>query len=105
MVTYKCDICDKEFNHKGNYDRHKNRKNSCKNNPLKSIKKKQIKTQKNITCNYCYKNFSRSDSLSKHVKSRCKIKKNLESNKDDIINLLLIKVTNLEKILQEKNIL
>ncbi len=30
MVMYKCDRCDKLFNHKGDYTRHINRKNHVK---------------------------------------------------------------------------
>ena len=30
MVEYNCEICNKKFFHKGNFLRHKNRKNLCK---------------------------------------------------------------------------
>ena len=30
MVLYICSLCNKKFNHKGDYTRHINRKNKCK---------------------------------------------------------------------------
>jgi hypothetical protein len=30
MVNYECDVCKKVFDHKGNYNNHKAKKNPCK---------------------------------------------------------------------------
>jgi hypothetical protein len=71
MVRYTCYKCHKEFDHKGNYERHINRKRSCvshKNNNLNninnkindSIKEKKIKKILNLINN----NSDSFDSLS-----------------------------------------
>ena len=78
MVLYKCDICDKEFNKKSNYNSHKNRKRPCKKyNPL-IPKNKSKKIQKN-RCTFCGKNYSSKSNLNKHMKRSCKGLKNSEN--------------------------
>ena len=69
----------------------------------KSSTKKHQKTPKNIVineCQYCYKTFSRSDSLVRHY-GRCKIKKNENKNdKQEIKELKKI----VEKLLVENKV-
>lgn len=97
MVTYTCEKCNKEFQHKGHYITHINRKYMCNTKNIK-IKKKQIDEnihQKNailpiiiaknpslgqidITCEYCKKCFSRSDNYKRHISKRCKIFNNMQ---------------------------
>ena len=43
MVKYICEKCNKEFNHKGSYDKHMNRKKSCiDNNQQQQINKNDL---------------------------------------------------------------
>ena len=98
-MLYKCKRCDKEFNQKSNYNYHLNRKNPCKNinniintdtnneiiqnlnNPSNSINNPSnsinnpANSIKNLSCIYCNRIFTRSDSLLCHTKNRCEIKK------------------------------
>ena len=87
---YYCSKCNKPFSNQYNLQRHfiyfceeKSNNiiqlNSEKNNQRKIIMnndeaplKKKIK--KEYKCVYCHKQFSRSDSLNRHYKARCKIK-------------------------------
>ena len=55
-------------------------------------------------CDYCYQTFSRHDTLKRHVKNRCKIKKEDDDNKENIFKLLLEKeeLLKLERAEKEK---
>ncbi len=87
MVKYICNGCDKIYDHKGGYDRHKNKKNPCVpivNNNINIIKKEDIiieylpnvqnlaiietETHKDLKCKYCHNIFSTSSGYHKHVK-------------------------------------
>jgi len=80
MVSYKCSRCGKIFNHKGDFTRHKNRKNPCK------IKNKISKNPKNPksnpkqfhrpSCPECGKRYSSSSNLNKHIRRSCPVLKN-----------------------------
>jgi len=92
MVLYICNICLKEFNHKGNYQTHINRKFKCK----KIIIEKKEESNKGIIipkqdsnnrCNYCNKIYSTISNLNKHLKI-CKVKKE-ENIKQELYNLLV----------------
>ena len=94
-MLYKCIRCNKEFNQKSNYNYHLNRKNPCininnienteimqnLNNPSNSTNNPSNSTNNpsnsinNLSCIYCNRTFTRSDSLLCHTKNRCKIKK------------------------------
>ena len=113
MVSYNCEKCYKVFDLKGDYKRHINRKNPCKiippkltNQPPKINEEKMIyDTNSNICphqnlhqniynekknqCNYCWKFFSRQDSLNRHLEHRCKIKKEQDNVKEQIFKQLL----------------
>jgi 5-methylcytosine-specific restriction endonuclease McrA len=76
-----------------------------KKNPC--IIKEQIKTTNNsnitqnnsqnaqiinsFSCLYCNKIFNRKDNHTRHIKNYCKVKKNLDNEKEKIFNLLLAK--------------
>jgi hypothetical protein len=45
--------------------------------------------KKTIKCNYCLKSYTRIDSLNRHIKSYCKIKKQDDHNKEQIYQQLL----------------
>jgi len=123
MVLYKCDICYKQFRDKYDLSRHKNRKFSCsKTIPVHTeIYQQKCKTVYELNnnsnldrtdncekvkhvCNWCNNSFSQKSSLNRHLKSRCKVKKNNDKEKEDIYIKLLEenkklvkKVKNLEK--------
>lgn len=115
MVEYTCLKCNKIFIKKSNYDSHINRKRDC----LKSTKITPINTDDNIStteitpintnnnilsleivssCNYCKKYFSRVDALTRHLKDRCKVKKDMDIEKE----LILEKLINQNKILMDE---
>ena len=56
MNLYKCDDCKKEFKKKSNYDDHRKRQKSCKDDIMKKHK-----------CQYCKKIYCRIDSLNRHI--------------------------------------
>ena len=101
MVLYICSLCNKKFNHKGDYTRHINRKNKCKiipsNNNNIVIKKKeetfQNRNSSKHICNYCNRSYSRRPNLNKHLKT-CKVKKD---------NLLVSKINDLNIIIEQQN--
>jgi len=100
MNSYKCNTCNKIFNRKWNLIRHENKKNPCTITPpttANSTPPKTAKLRQIIKCNYCHKEFTRKDSLNKHLKSRCKIKKQIELDKEEIFQSLIKKVEQLEK--------
>ena len=90
MVNYKCTLCNKIFNHKGDYKRHKNRKTLCidissdnDDNFSKNTCKKKSATfgtdvpkvaPYSIKCIYCNRHYKRNSELNRHLK-RCKNKK------------------------------
>ena len=74
MVSYKCNICDKEFKQKGHYTYHINRKNKCIeiNTISPGLHKKSAVCTKNVQikefkCGYCNKDFCRKYTLNRHV--------------------------------------
>ena len=99
---YICNRCNYETPIKCNFTRHINRKNPCENvnleinntvleedviihtqsNPAKTTPKtakptpkSRQKPPKSYDCEYCEKQFTRKDSLNKHIKSRSSRKK------------------------------
>ncbi len=91
MVTYKCEKCNKEFTHKGNYMSHINRKSSCI---------KENNSENEFFCVNCNKNFIHKGSYYNHVK-KCKEKKN--SSENNYINNILNK-TSIETLNNYTNI-
>jgi hypothetical protein len=125
MVNYTCLICNKQFNRKSNYEYHiERKKNIC--NPLNNILfQEHTNTAQNHTnntqnhtnnvqnnkimnnnCIYCGLILSRKDSINRHIKNYCKVKKLQDQEKDKIFNILLEKEKEIEeqkKIIKEQN--
>jgi uncharacterized C2H2 Zn-finger protein len=110
MVEYKCNKCTKIYNHKGDYDRHINKKKPCtlalsneSNLHDSAPVGAQISTkdvdinEKESMCQYCSKMFTRESSLKRHLSGRCELKTKLETvklpmfdnNKEEIFMKLL----------------
>lgn len=53
-----------------------------------------------IFCKYCNKNFSRNDSLKRHIKSYCNVKKDIDE-KDNVIKFLMEKMEEQKSQLEE----
>ena len=114
MVNHICDICNKIFTRKNDFERHKNRKNKCisnntevnnhinnfhqftpnlnnnENNPpiyTKNIAKNNPDDNHN-KCMKCNKKFTRSDSYNRHVLFRCKKYDNVSKEDSNIVELL-----------------
>ncbi len=129
MVKYTCENCLKDFSRKSDYIYHiEKKKNPCRQiipvlienlqktpkNDNKYIEKivskveeneenEEIVVEKNM-CNYCGFNFARKDNLSKHLKGRCKVKNELDQEKEKMFNLLIQKKDEVhEKELKEKD--
>ncbi len=47
------------------------------------------KNTSNFECNYCHTNFTRKDSLKKHIQNRCKVKKQQDQEKDKIFQQMI----------------
>lgn len=104
MVLYKCDKCGKLFNKKSNFESHKNRKKPCFNEPKNIVKncekivenceakvresanklKNNWQSCKSNICSYCGKEFRQHYNLLVHLRKNCKIKKQLDSEKENI---------------------
>ena len=56
-----------------------------------------------LCCKYCLKIFSRKDVLKKHVLNRCKIKKELDNEKEIIFKKLLEKDEQIETLIKQNN--
>jgi DNA-directed RNA polymerase subunit RPC12/RpoP len=112
MVLYICTICNKEFTHKSKYFNHINRINPCKKtdglneskmnpneskmnpneskmNPNESKMNPNNIIKKEYKCTYCIKPFSSNSNLYKHLKNICKVKKQDDTNKEQIYQQLL----------------
>lgn len=106
MVLYECDKCKKIFKLKGDYTRHLNRKYKCEkakstpsppsihqNPPIFELVKN---TKKEYKCEFCLGYFARADSLKRHY-NRCKIKKETEIEKKEILDKLVKDFENMQK--------
>ena len=88
MENLKCPLCDKNFSRLQRLESHLKRKVSCQKNtypqklPKKiSIGSKDIRLGPDvIICQYCKKNFSSKDNLTKHLKEGYCQKKNMVSD-------------------------
>lgn len=67
----------------------------------KKSKKPQNIYQKKYICEFCFKNFSRSDSLKRHLDGRCKEKK-IKVNKEEILENLFNKMCDEMKKLKDE---
>ncbi len=66
-AKFKCPNCPYKTNKQDNYNKHVNRKNSCKKN--KKIHGNTRKEKENTYCEICDRNFTREDSLKRHNKT------------------------------------
>ncbi len=122
MVNYTCPICSKDFSRKSDFIYHtENKKKPCQpNKNIKSIlihdnpKNELILTVKNtenngkIFCNYCNKEFFNNANLNKHLRNNsCKIKKELDEEKEKMFKLLLEQkddeIKDLKSMIKEQN--
>ena len=117
MVCHICEKCGKEFNKKSSYINHSiNRKKTCivqnikvPNSPQKTTKSpdsikicpQDTPNNKNI-CYYCNKEFTRKDHMNRHIRDRCKIKKEQDLEKEGIFKKLLNEYEKIKNELQEK---
>ena len=128
MVNHICKTCTKVFEKKSHFVQHLMKKNPCKpsniiidtnpkndnvDNPSKNnnenicnINKNTIEDKiykPNYKCNYCNREFKRSDYLRTHLISRCKIRKEENKEKEEIFKRLLEKMEKLEEQNKEMN--
>ena len=79
----------------------KNTKNTSKLNEITpNYTKKNIKKMDNKQCSYCGKDFSRRDSLTRHL-NRCKIKKMELNKQENEIDLLKLQQKKLEETVEK----
>jgi hypothetical protein len=113
MKRYTCDRCGKySTNNRINFWKHQNKTKKCgRSKGAEKTPKGAEKTPKgaektpkgadNLTCHFCNKKFSHRSSLRRHMKSRCKVKKQKEKEdreKDELVQQLLEE----NKLLKEK---
>jgi len=115
MVNYTCERCNKTFRQKCHYiDHTEHKKKPCK--PQQHDKSNIVQNNANIVqnntnlvqnntnlvqnntnivqknaCNYCLMIFHNKSNLNKHIKSRCKVKKLQDEEKENIFKELLNK--------------
>ena len=106
MVEYKCDKCNKIFARKYDFNKHQKRKFPCKSKEPTSIQnipenthdipeiypKISEKLENNIKCVYCNKIFVYKSGLYRHIKLRCKVKKEHDEEKQKIFDRLVKEV-------------
>jgi hypothetical protein len=82
-----CIFCNKIFCSKKHLCDH------LKNCKTKIDKENEVENNHNLRnkyeCNYCHNIFTRSDSLNKHISERCKIKKQQDQEKEDLMTRLI----------------
>jgi hypothetical protein len=110
MVQYECEKCHKLFTLKGDYTRHLNKKKPCikKSTTIPHItpKNTDLHVEDKLVCNYCHEKFSRSDSLNRHIREYCKVKKSDDDTKEQLLQKLLNEHENMKQriqTLEEKN--
>ena len=59
------------------------------------------KVKEDYKCNYCNETFTRKTSLDRHLNDRCKIKKDKDDDKEEILKLLLDEMKQYKKTLDE----
>ena len=79
MGAHKCDSCAKHFSRKENLDKHVS---------------KAVCGDKKFDCKYCTGKFSTKSAMYRHMKEYCKIKKDQDNEKENILERLL----NLEEV-------
>jgi len=91
MVQYTCIKCSRIFNHKGKYEKHLTRKNSCEHKIIK-VEQSLVKVEQLLQepvdsldsnqCCSCYKSFANKSSRIRHENtSKCFYKKIIEDEK------------------------
>ena len=107
-IVHKCIQCDKTYKSSKWLHKHmvtcNNTPNSVKIHQVQipihqntpEIHQNTLEFNQNILnkfykCMYCQRQFTRSDSLGIHIKSRCKVKKDTEYNNKELLKILLIK--------------
>jgi hypothetical protein len=101
MTKYTCDACGKKFNQKSHYNVHINRKFQCKSSPQNSTISPQNSTKTTegeLVCNYCGKEYSRSDSLTRHITSFCKVKRSNDQKMEEMMIMLIDLKENAKKM-------
>lgn len=90
MTKYKCPKCNKIFNRLVHMEDHINRITSC--NKLKATIISTL-SKTIFNCKYCNKNYSRNDSLLRHLNNNlCKVKKQITNVTDTDVNLIKTKI-------------
>ncbi len=135
MVVHTCPTCQKEFSKKSTYIDHiENKKKPCQpkvveitQNNTKNTQKiaentqfiiknplimaentPKVEYQENLSCRYCLKVFSRTDSLKRHMSTTCKVIKLENEKKQNIFNNL-VEIDDIKKkfetiIVENKNL-
>lgn len=113
MVIYTCATCNKVFKLKGDYTRHLNKKipcspktiESCKDSPktIEQIPTEPIHKLNPLMCRYCNRIFSRKDVLNRHLVDRCKVKKSMDSAKEQLFQKLLTECEELKGIVKTQD--
>ena len=85
--SFICHLCHHEFQRKIHLDTHLE-KNACKKHKYH--------------CKYCHKGFTTDNSMYRHMKHTCKVKKDLDSKKDKILERL-IKLEDDNKLIKQEN--
>ena len=97
---YQCDNCKKVYIRRDHFESHLNRKTDCFN------KTRDNKKQK-LECPHCHKEYSRSDSLNRHIKISCSSLKHISKieNKNDELKHTISEqhdmIQNLSKMLEK----
>ena len=77
MPIYTCDNCKHTFKSKTDHARHIKKKKKC------------LDVKDKVVCVYCNSKFSTYSSLKRHIKTRCRAKKELDEKKEELLENLM----------------
>ncbi len=94
-----CDKCNKTYYSIYTLKRHM--ENSCVDKPDTNVTEDSIKDDNipshTYMCKYCKNTFSRSDSLNRHIAKYCRIKNQIEVDKETIYKELIVEINELKQ--------
>lgn len=106
MVSYRCERCHKMFDNKTKYTKHINRKFLCDKSLVVPTKIANISRDltNRYQCNYCGKILSTNSNYNRHMSTYCKIKKQQDNEKEDLLQKLIKEKDKQNKVIKKQKL-